>query len=103
MPQNFSMIREMYGNFVVSFSKHQIKSTLRPLKHDSSWKELLEICKDIISEILSTIKNIWNNPIFGPNYANSLNKDTYVSNVIVPLIRATLKNLFYRNSSFIIT
>ncbi|CAI2187067.1 14976_t:CDS:2, partial [Funneliformis geosporum] len=75
--QNFSAIREICGNFVASFSKHQKESTSRLLKHDSSWKESLEIRKDIILEILSTIKNFWNNPAFGPNYATSLNKGTY--------------------------
>ncbi|CAI2191340.1 11829_t:CDS:2, partial [Funneliformis geosporum] len=43
VPQNFSAIREMCGNFVASFSEHQTESTPRPLKHDSSWKESLEI------------------------------------------------------------
>ncbi|CAG8526510.1 10927_t:CDS:2 [Funneliformis mosseae] len=75
VPQNFSAIREI------------------------SWKESLEIRKDIISEILSTIKNIWNNPAFEPNYANSLNEGTYVSNVIY-LSRCSIKRVSVSHSSY---
>ena len=87
----------MFREFIASFTKHQIESILKPLKHDGSWKESLVIRKNVVSEILGTIKDIWNNPAFSSNYVNSLNEDTYVLNVIVPLIRASLKNLPYRN------
>lgn len=59
--------------------------------------------KEVIKQILYTVKDIWNNPAFGPDFANSLNKGTYVTNVVVPLVCATLKNLPYRKSSFIST
>ncbi|CAG8446157.1 10564_t:CDS:2 [Dentiscutata heterogama] len=58
---------------------------------------------EVTKEILTTIKDIWNNPAFGPNFVYSLNKGTYVSNAVVPLIHATLKNLPCKMSSIIST
>ncbi|CAG8779487.1 13432_t:CDS:2, partial [Acaulospora colombiana] len=76
----------------------------RLLKHDVSWKEPVEILKEVTKEILSTIKDILDNPAFGPDFVDSLNEGTYVSNVVVPFIRAALKNLpFGGESSFIST
>lgn len=43
----------------------------------------------------------WNNPAFGTNFVESLNEGTYVTNVIVPAIRATLKNLPLGKTTFI--
>jgi hypothetical protein len=43
----------------------------------------------------------WNNPAFGTNFVESLNEGTYVTNMIVPAIRATLKNLLLRKSTFV--
>ncbi|CAG8732892.1 16554_t:CDS:1, partial [Funneliformis mosseae] len=43
----------------------------------------------------------WNNPAFEANFVKSLNEGTYVINVIVPAIRAILKNLPLGKSTFI--
>ncbi|CAG8753907.1 8328_t:CDS:2, partial [Acaulospora morrowiae] len=42
---------------------------------------------------------IWNNKAFGSEFANSLNEDTYVLNVILPAIRATLQDLPFVSKS----
>ena len=46
-------------------------------------------------------KYTWKNPTFRNKFAESLNEDTYVSNVILPAIRATLQDLPLGQSSFI--
>ena len=46
-------------------------------------------------------RDSWNNPAFGTNFVESLNEGTYVTNVIVPAIRATLKNLPLGKSTFV--
>ena len=38
----------------------------------------------------------WNNPAFGMNFVDSLNEGTYVTNVIVPVFQAILKNLLLK-------
>ncbi|CAG8660760.1 12646_t:CDS:2, partial [Acaulospora colombiana] len=104
VPPNLSIILEMCREFLVGFYQHQAEDIPRLLKHDLSWKESVEILKEVTKEILSTIKDIWDNPAFGPDFVDSLNEGTYVSNVVVPLIRAALKNLpFGGESSFIST
>ncbi|CAG8786100.1 13759_t:CDS:2, partial [Acaulospora morrowiae] len=47
----------------------------------------------VAERILNTLNDIWNNQAFGSEFANSLNEGTYVSNVILPVIRATLQDL----------
>ncbi|CAG8734634.1 16857_t:CDS:2 [Acaulospora morrowiae] len=103
VPPNLPIIREMCREFVTGFDRHQTEDIPRLLKHDVSWKESVEVLKEVTKEILSTVKDIWNNPAFGPNFVDSLNEGTYISNVVVPLIRATLKNLPFGKSSFIST
>ena len=101
IPLNFPAIKEMCKKFLTNFNKHQPETIPKLLKHDATWKESIEVRREIISEILNTIKNIWSNPIFDPNYANSLNEGIYLSNATVPLIQASLKGLPHRKSSFI--
>src|SRR4051812_42852404 len=43
----------------------------------------------------------WNNLAFGTNFVDSLNEGTYVTNVIVPAFRATLKNLPLGKTTFV--
>ena len=103
VPPNLPIIREMCNEFVTGFDKHQTEDIPRLLKHDVNWKESVEVLREVTKGVLNTIKDIWKNPAFGPNFVGSLNEGTYVSNVVVPLIRAALKNLPYGKSSFIST
>ena len=43
----------------------------------------------------------WNNPAFGTNFVDFLNEGTYITNVIVPAFRATLKNLPLGKTTFV--
>ncbi|CAG8802520.1 12776_t:CDS:2, partial [Racocetra persica] len=52
-------------------------------------------------EKLSTLEDSWNNLAFGPDYAESQNEGTYVTNVIKPMIRASLKDIPYGSSLFV--
>jgi len=47
--------------------------------------------------------DVWNNPAFGPDFEDSLNEGTYVTNVIIPSIRSALKNLPFGKNAFIST
>ena len=47
--------------------------------------------------------NSWNNLAFGPEHAESLNEGTYVTNMIVPALQASLKNLPYGKTCYITT
>jgi hypothetical protein len=58
------------------------------LSHNREWKESDEELADIISRILSSLNDSWNNPAFSSEFAKSQNEGTYVTNVIVPAIRA---------------
>ncbi|RHZ54347.1 hypothetical protein Glove_428g94 [Diversispora epigaea] len=57
----------------------------------------------VTERILGTQEDAWNNPAFGLEFAESQNKGTYVTNVIVSMIHASLKNLPCGGSSFIST
>ncbi|CAG8609124.1 3630_t:CDS:2, partial [Dentiscutata heterogama] len=61
--------------------------------HNKTWKESEETTSRVVKEILSVLKNIWNNPAFGSEVARTLNERTYQQTVIVPLIQVALKNL----------
>ncbi|RIB17153.1 hypothetical protein C2G38_2188140 [Gigaspora rosea] len=70
-----------------------------------NWKKPL--ASQVISEAQrcnsSTLEDSWTNPAFGPEYAESQNEGTYVTNAIAPAIRASLKDLPYGSSSFVST
>ncbi|CAG8656147.1 3309_t:CDS:2, partial [Paraglomus brasilianum] len=99
---------DLLTNQIIDDSSDLVKGLSSPMKKKflkPAWQmlERIEILKEVTKEILNTVKDIWNNPAFGPNFVDSLNEGTYVSNVVVPLIRATLKNLPFGKSSFIST
>ncbi|CAG8627152.1 675_t:CDS:2, partial [Paraglomus brasilianum] len=57
----------------------------------------------VVKEILNVLKDIWNNSAFDPELAKTLNEGTHQSTVIVPAIRASLKNLPIGDAFFIST
>ncbi|RHZ80849.1 hypothetical protein Glove_131g97 [Diversispora epigaea] len=57
----------------------------------------------VVSEILGTLEDIWNNPALTSEMAKTLNEGTYQFTVIVLTIRAVLKNLPLGPLSFIST
>ncbi|RIB19993.1 hypothetical protein C2G38_2180367 [Gigaspora rosea] len=72
---------------------------MMPTTLPGRWKESNEKLAEITDEILETCKNdSWNNSAFSPEEAEVLNKGTYLTNLIFPAIRASLKNLHMENS-----
>ncbi|CAG8713211.1 7977_t:CDS:2, partial [Racocetra persica] len=99
-----SRIKDMCNEFVSSFSSHDDSNgPPEKLTHDGTWKEYEEELSCVVNEIFSTIKDVWNNPALNSDVAGTLNEGTYQSTVIVPFIRAVLKNLPFGSSSFIST
>jgi hypothetical protein len=48
-------------------------------------------------------RDIWKNPVFGPKLVKSQSEGTYMTNMIVPMIRASLKDLPIGKSGYIST
>ncbi|RIA79583.1 hypothetical protein C1645_840359 [Glomus cerebriforme] len=49
------------------------------------------------------LENIWSNPAFRPEFAESLNEGTYVNNIVAPLIHVALYDNPFGESAFIMT
>ncbi|RHZ89310.1 hypothetical protein Glove_16g162 [Diversispora epigaea] len=67
----------------------------------NSWKESEEKISCVVSEILGTLEDIWNNSALTSEMAKTLNEGTYQSTVIVLTIQTVLKNLPLGSLSFI--
>ncbi|CAG8608630.1 11834_t:CDS:2, partial [Diversispora eburnea] len=66
-------------------------------------KESEESIVNVTKEILSVLKDIWNNFTFSSEFAKTLSEGTYQLTIILPAIRASLKNLPIGDSFFIST
>ncbi|CAB5382592.1 unnamed protein product [Rhizophagus irregularis] len=95
------IIWEKCDEFVVNFAESNISVLPQKLSHNGEWKESDEELADVTSRILGSLNDSWNNPAFSSEFAKSQNKGTYVTNVIVPAIRATLKGLPLGRSSYV--
>ncbi len=73
------------------------------LSHNGEWKESDEELAKVTSRILDSLNDSWNNPAFSSEFVKSQNEGTYMTNVIVPAIRATLKGLPLGRSSYVST
>ncbi|CAG8750143.1 34214_t:CDS:2, partial [Racocetra persica] len=101
VPAQRPIVQELCREFIEDF---RCDEKLKPKwTHNKSWKESEETTSCVVKEILSILKNIWNNPAFKPEVAKTLNEGTYQSTVIVPLIQVVLKNLPVGDSFFIST
>lgn len=98
-----SEISDACKNFVENYLDFQIDIEPDILSHDGNWKDSNKDLTEVTIGILNILSDSWSNPAFGPEFVGSLNEGTYVTNIIVPAIRATLKNLPFRKSSFIST
>ncbi|RGB24213.1 hypothetical protein C1646_773404 [Rhizophagus diaphanus] len=67
----------------------------------NTWKEREEDLLQVTEEILDTLSNIWKNPAFEPQNAKSQSEGTYITDVIIPVIRSALKKLPIGKSAFI--
>ncbi|CAG8826972.1 15999_t:CDS:2, partial [Racocetra persica] len=64
-------------------------------------KESDDKLKEIAVKILDTLRNVWCNPVFGDEFIKSMNEGSYVNNVIVPAIHASLSDSPFGKRAFI--
>ncbi|CAG8509297.1 9790_t:CDS:2, partial [Acaulospora morrowiae] len=103
VPQSLpSIIENTCDEFVKKFVSRNNRLP-QALLHDGTWKESDEKLVEVANGILETLSNSWNNPAFGPEHAESLNEGTYVTNMILPALQASLKNLPYGKTCYITT
>ncbi|CAG8598209.1 2260_t:CDS:2 [Paraglomus occultum] len=96
-------IREMSNAFVEDFYKDEIEIPPPKYSHNHTWRETKEKLADISTEILESLSDIWRNSAFDPKFAKAQSEGTYVTDVIVPLLRVSLKKLPIRNTAFLST
>ncbi|CAG8631267.1 3450_t:CDS:2 [Ambispora leptoticha] len=96
-----SNIREVCDAFVEDFNKDEIEIPPPKYLHNHTWKETNEELAGISTEILESLKDIWRNPAFERKFAKAQSEGTYVTDVIVPLLRVSLKKLPIRNTAFL--
>jgi len=96
-------IGEMCNAFVEDFNKDEIESPPPKYLHNHTWRETNEELADISTEILESLNDIWRNSAFDPKFAKAQSEGTYVTDVIVPLLRVSLKKLPIRNTAFLST
>ncbi|CAH1767313.1 10577_t:CDS:2 [Entrophospora sp. SA101] len=97
------LVESKCNEFVASFIENRVVDLPRMLSHNGMWKETDEELANVAMKILDTLNDSWNNPAFSHEFAVSQSEGTYVTNVIVPAIRATLNNLPLRKSTFVST
>ncbi|CAI2193242.1 8035_t:CDS:2, partial [Funneliformis geosporum] len=97
------IIQEKCDFFVENFSIDNLNELPPKLSHNKTWKESEEDLVEISGEILNTLGDVWRNPAFGPKFENTQSEGTYVTDVIVPLLRATLKKLPVRKIALLST
>ncbi|PKY36031.1 hypothetical protein RhiirB3_457837 [Rhizophagus irregularis] len=75
---------------------HSINFSPVPVKflHDSKWKEVPSKQKQVVDNILLVLKEVWNNHTYSDHkFTKKLNESSYFSDVINPLLRASLSGI----------
>ncbi|GET51393.1 hypothetical protein GLOIN_2v1489056 [Rhizophagus irregularis DAOM 181602=DAOM 197198] len=75
---------------------HSINFSPVPVKflHDSKWKEVPSKQKQVVDNILLVLKEVWNNRTYSDHkFTKKLNEGSYFSDVINPLLRASLSGI----------
>ncbi|CAB5372673.1 unnamed protein product [Rhizophagus irregularis] len=98
-----NIIQEECNQFLNDFKEKNLNLLCNKYKHNNTWIESNEKLCEITKEILNTLSNIWNNPAFTPEFANLQSEGTYVTDVIVPLLHAALKDLIVGNVNLLST
>ncbi|CAG8731113.1 12463_t:CDS:2, partial [Racocetra fulgida] len=83
------------------FHDDDMEGLPRKLSHDNSWKEDEATLANVVKDILGSLNSIWMNPAFDAEFASDQSEGTYVTDVIVPLIRATLNKLPIKKYAFL--
>ncbi|CAB4389196.1 unnamed protein product [Rhizophagus irregularis] len=84
-------IQEKCKTFIKDFRIENIDEFSQKLSHTGTWKEREEDLLQVTEKILDTLSNIWKNPAFEPQNAKFQSEGTYITDVIVPVIRSALK------------
>ena len=85
----------MHVETLSTYSEYQMEESPNKLTHDGTWKDPIDILVNVVEGILDVLNDSRRNPAFS--------EGTYVTNIIVPAIRATLRDLPFEKSSFIST
>ncbi|CAG8446556.1 10837_t:CDS:10 [Acaulospora colombiana] len=97
-----SSIKPICDEFVSNYDDGTMEIPPQKLSH-VNWWERGEVLRNITVRILETLGDIWKNPAFSPKFAKTQSEGTYVTDIIVPIIRATLKDLPIGKSAYIST
>ncbi|CAH1767586.1 9953_t:CDS:2, partial [Entrophospora sp. SA101] len=95
-------IETVCDDFLTNYDDGSMEIPSQKLSH-KNWGEREEVLRDIAVRILDTLGEIWKNPAFSPKFAKTQSEGTYIADIIVPVIRATLKNLPIGKSAYIST
>ncbi|PKC51985.1 hypothetical protein RhiirA1_482524, partial [Rhizophagus irregularis] len=98
-----NIIQEECNQFLNDFKEKNLNLLCNKYKHNNTWIESNEKLCEITKEILNTLSNIWKNPAFTPEFANLQSEGTYLTDVIVPLLHAALKDLIVGNVNLLST
>ncbi|CAB4381326.1 unnamed protein product [Rhizophagus irregularis] len=80
--------------FVNNFNNNEVPEVLRNIIHNKEWKENDDKLIERTNRILSVLREIWKNPAFATSeMRSSQSEGTYITDVIVPLLRAGLEDL----------
>ncbi|KAF0373860.1 hypothetical protein F8M41_012945 [Gigaspora margarita] len=80
--------------FVNNFNRSDIPITLGNIVHIKEWKEEESNLLERTNCILSILGGIWKNPAYSTSEIRSTQSEgTYITDVIVPLLRASLEDL----------
>ncbi|CAG8556483.1 9652_t:CDS:2 [Acaulospora morrowiae] len=80
--------------FVNNFNNIEVPDVLRNIVHNKEWKEEEIKLIERTNRILSVLEGVWNNPAFATSeMRSSQSEGTYITDVIVPLLRSGLDDL----------
>nr|CAG8636592.1 12533_t:CDS:2 [Entrophospora candida] len=72
----------------------RIPDYFRNITHNGLWKENESDLEKIAERILNILGEVWNNPAFETSMTRNMQSErTYITDVIMPLLRATLGDL----------
>ncbi|CAI2192469.1 14019_t:CDS:2 [Funneliformis geosporum] len=72
------IIREKCKEFVISFIESNMNILPQKLSHNGKWKESDKELAEVISRILGSLNDSWNNPAFSSEFAKSQNETSVV-------------------------
>nr|CAG8463526.1 10920_t:CDS:2 [Entrophospora candida] len=100
-PSLLSIVHRRCNEFVQNFTDDIGFKLPQNLLHDGMWNETNEELANNILNNLIIRHDAWRNPAFESNFVEKLNKGAYVTNIILPAVRASLKGLHLWTSSFL--